>query len=61
MKLTQDREVFVNGHKNYKDTKKAERAAFYDFCAKYEGDALPLPKELASRILCAELTPPAYT
>lgn len=47
MKLTQDRDVFVNGHKNYKDTKKAERAAFYDFCAKFEGDALPLPQELA--------------
>lgn len=47
MELPQDREVFVNGHGNYKDTKKAERAAFYDFCAKYEGDELPPPKELA--------------
>lgn len=47
MELPQDREVFVNGHGNYKDTKKAERAAFYDFCAKYEGEELPPPKELA--------------
>ena len=47
MELLQDRDVFVNGHGNYTGTKKAERAAFYDFCVKYEGDELPPPKELA--------------